>query len=133
MPKLWKDMTPDEKKWVLEGKFRDISGGLDPSDPYYKEAARNAGEKGWNLPIVRPVDPEAEISARMANEANTLHPAIAPSTPPPGSVEARQTINPVTGLPFSIQDVQPTSPEEAQRQEEMRFKMQYYKNRAQGQ
>jgi len=128
----WDQMTREEKLAAIGAAAN--GGEMTPEAKAYVEAARqNSSQKGWNLPIVKPVDPEAEISARMANEANTLHPAIAPSTPPPGSVEARQTINPVTGLPFSIQDVQPTSPEEAQRQEEMRFKMQYYKNRAQGQ
>ena len=108
-------------------------GEMTPEAKAYVEAARqNSSQKGWNLPIVKPVDPEAEINARMANQANTLHPAVAPSVPQAGSAEARQTINPATGLPYSVQDTQPASPEEAQRQEEMRFKMQYYKNKAQG-
>ena len=94
---------------------------MTPEAKAYVEAARqNSSQKGWNLPIVKPVDPEAEINARMANQANTLHPAVAPSVPQAGSAEARQTINPATGLPYSVQDTQPASPEEAQRQEEAR-------------
>jgi hypothetical protein len=110
MAKMWKDMTAQERADVTAGKITDSTGGLDPNDPMYKDAANNVGNKGWNFNILRKPDPEVDAGRQISDAVNRPdnsalmgQPVDVPGLPPGMSMDlARKTMNPATGLPYSV-------------------------------
>jgi hypothetical protein len=122
MPKMWKDMSKEERASLVEGAVRDSSGGISKEDPMYKEAQNRVSNKGWNYPMIPKVDPEVEANTQI-NKAVSAPGVVIPS--------ASNGINPETGMPFfSKQEV---SPEEAKRNEELAMKTEFLRRRSQGQ
>lgn len=85
-------------------------------------------------------DPEANpgFKNRLMPPSDPNDMQVAPSKPDPeaaanaqigAAVNARQQMNPVTGLPMSIQN-QPASPEDEQRRQMMQFKLDYLRKQA---